>query len=88
MPCGSDPQIAISEPLISNIRRFIKQHRFQLYDDFCLASLPIFVYNGERRAWERAFCGDTSEPGPFIEPKNRGSKRQNYLFEVLIDLRD
>jgi hypothetical protein len=24
----------------------------------------------------------------FIEPMNRGSKRQNYLFEVLIDLRD
>jgi hypothetical protein len=32
-----------------NIRRFIKQHRFQVYDELCLASLPILVYNGERR---------------------------------------
>jgi|UPI000377A303 hypothetical protein len=31
-----------------NIRGFIKQHRFQIYDELCLASLPILVYNGER----------------------------------------
>gem|GEM_PF-5127605 len=47
-PCGSDAFVAISKPLMFNIRRLIKQHRFQVYDDLCLASLPIFVYNGER----------------------------------------
>ena len=47
MLCGSDPQVAISKPLMFNIRRFIKQHRSQIYDDSCLASLPIFVYNDE-----------------------------------------
>ena len=36
-----------------NIRRFIKQHRSQEYDDLCLVSLPILVYNGERRALQR-----------------------------------
>ena len=47
-PCGSDAFVAISKPLMFNIRRFIKQHRFQVYDELCLASLPILVYNGER----------------------------------------
>ncbi|HBA66985.1 MAG TPA: hypothetical protein DCZ48_12570, partial [Methylococcaceae bacterium] len=52
-PCGSDAFVAISKPLMFNIRRLIKQHRFQVYDDLCLGSLPILVYNDERKAWER-----------------------------------